>query len=879
VVRDVAATWYQRALDYLRRPAIVAAAASVAALPAGPVIQAPVTGEKGVTGTGNRYGDLQVESNLKLVHQLAYGQAGTREWGFWEEARHTDVAVATGLDFVIAPLRDARADIEAPDPKLNKDGQAQADFLAWSKDRVEPGWAEFLSQMGRGSLGSGFSLFEDVWGQAVFPQLPGGQGFVISKLAERLPSSIHQNGWHPDEKGQLAFVRQVNPYGLRPGNAIGDIDIPAGKLELFSWNRSGDNYLGFSAFRPSYHLIRVRKELAKLIGISLVRESAGIPIAVSQAGAANLSPDERKSLEKFLANIVAHENANIVMPYGWDLKWTFSPPSSRVACIEAFNALGLLILQSVGAQQVVLGTGSTGSRSVGEVHSAQARAFLGGIFAMAEGVLNGVANRPYTGWTRKQIDANWGAQLAYPTLKLSPRRPEMDPEQLFTALQKATQTGVIKIRASDENVARERLGMAPVDEHEDEESETPEHEAAEGETPEKDPMSAAGAPTGPGVPAVAGAVTDVKAQDTALNGAQSAEARALLESCAQKNLPFETTELLLVITLRITPEQASKLVEPLKKFPSPKPPPPPAPFGGGSPGEPPSKPDDVQTPAQKNESEPTTKATAAFTPRRPLRASEQALDLEAIANLFDTRREVFADGVKPLVAEALTKALPDVKAAMVDGDATDVAEKVKLDMTRIDAFVGEYLNELRAEGYRHVSRESLHRTPLRAAEEEQDDRRPTPEMSDEAHAETEAALAPIRKHLVRRMGQRLSSDLEKEAIDVLRTGGEPADVITQALERQVNSGAFKQDAGLVTAKAFSLGREEFAAEYGDRISTVELSAVLDSGTCSPCNQLDGSVFDFGSDEDERYTPPLTRDCDGGDNCRCLKIFNFSRGEA
>lgn len=849
----------------------------------------PPVGEKGITGTGNYAGNLFVEPNKELRNAEGYGRAGTTQRGFWEEARHTDESVSTAVAFVVAPIRDAKAVIEEPDPEINPDGKKQAEFLRWVIDNVEPGWPEFLQQMAAGQLVSGFSMAEEVWSAVSHPSLPGGQGYAITKLAERLPSSLAENAWDVDEStGELRGVQQRGPLGTTWVQAV----IPSSKLQLYSWNRSGDNFQGYSAFRSVFYLIKIRAQLARLIAVGQVREAAGIPVVTSEKDAADLTPKDLQDLQKFMANLVGHENANIILPRGWKMDWVFAPTASRSNVVETYNHLGLLILRVLGAQQVVLGTGATGSRSVGEVHSAHARIIFNGVFANIENVLNGVRGRAYTGFVRKLIDANFGPQLAYPKLKLQAQLPELPPQELFAALKAAVESGAIKIRPGDENNFRERLGMEPL-EDEDEQAEKeptavdpgsagPHTPGAAGSTPAtaipaKEPEQTAAGVSMPGAPAVAGAVTE-KAQDTAYNGAQITGFFEGLKIAASKELPPKTMKKALMLAFRLSKEDADELIDPLTNgtfTPPPPPPAPPSPFDPPG-GKPPAL-AEVQAPAQKPE--PTTvkaSAVGAFVPRRALRASELKLDLEGISNLFDRARTEYSDGVRPLVAEALMRALPEVKIAMEDGDATDVGELVQLDLSRVEQFTAEFLNRLRSEGYRHVSREKRYGQPLRAAAEEDDRDQPSPDVSEEAHRDAETALVPLRKHVVRQMRNRLSSALEKEAIDVLRTGGEPEEVITRALERQATTGAFKTDAGLVTAKAFSLGREEFAQEYANQVESVELSAVLDDGTCVECERLDGEEFDFGSPEDIRFTPPLSNICRGADNCRCLKIINFAR---
>ncbi len=127
--------------------------------------------------------------------------------------------------------------------------------------------------------------------------------------------------------------------------------------------------------------------------------------------------------------------------------------------------------------------------------------------------------------------------------------------------------------------------------------------------------------------------------------------------------------------------------------------------------------------------------------------------------------------------------------------------------------------------------------------------------------------------MVRKLKNRLRSEIEDRAIDIVRTGGDADEVVAEVVQSQLDSSALTRDAGLIVTKAFSMGREEFAREMGDQVAYVELSSILDDGTCAYCEEHDGDEFDFGSPQHDAMTPPL-RQCEGGPRCRCLLIYRF-----
>jgi len=413
----------------------------------------PVTGEQGISGTANYSGRLLAESNAKLQHTAAFGTAGTQTWGEWERAARTNPFIHMGTEFVLAAIRDARLDFEADEK--NPDSEDQVKFLRWSLENCKPGRAEFLNQSGRGALTFGFALHEMVAEPVEHESLPGGRGYTVTKLAERLPSSVREDGWREDDEGNLKTIIQLGPKKM--GREFPTVELPASKCLLHTWNRNGNNYAGFSAYRPVWYLVKQQEEIIKAHGIGVTRESCGIPtVEATSADSPELTVEQRESLEDFCLNATYHENANIIMPRGYALKWIFSPGANKSHVMEAYQAIGRIILAQVGAQQIELGTGSTGSRSVGEVHQSSAEAFIQGVCASLERVLER--------FVQCIVDWNWPETKAgaYPKPKLTLKKAKLGPKERFEAMKLAKDAGAITTHTlADENAAREELGLSP----------------------------------------------------------------------------------------------------------------------------------------------------------------------------------------------------------------------------------------------------------------------------------------------------------------------------------------------------------------------------------------------------------------------------------
>jgi hypothetical protein len=71
--------------------------------------------------------------------------------------------------------------------------------------------------------------------------------------------------------------------------------------------------------------------------------------------------------------------------------------------------------------------------------------------------------------------------------------------------------------------------------------------------------------------------------------------------------------------------------------------------------------------------------------------------------------------------------------------------------------------------------------------------------------------------------------------------------------------------------ALNLGRQTIAEQHQDEIAHAIFSSVLDSGTCGPCNGVDGREFELNTPDFETFRPPY-RECEGAGFCRCVYVF-------
>ena len=742
------------------------------------------TGEVGIGGTPNYSGRIQNgDPNPALSHTLAYG-LGPR-WGEWEEISRTDPDISSALAFVVAPIRDAWIDVKpAVHPAIPpEEAQKHADFVKYNlTDALETRWVEFIAQAVKGALGSGFALHEKVYGICRHPLLPGGVGYCVRRLAERLPSTVQQDGWREaaNEHGDVdlvAVIQQGQKYEGTRQIWTSNVALPADKVLLTTWDRSANNYAGYSAFRPVYYLAKIRQALARIFAIGAEREALGVPTA---SGTSELNDLQYKKLAEDLQGLTYHESASMVLPPNWKLEFLTSPQANKAHILEAYTTLGTVILRQVSAQMLAIGTtDNTGNRSLGEMHTGVSTSFLNGVISMLEGVVNG--SRAYNGLGRAIVAPNWGEQPAYPVITFGLKKGELDVPRKVDAISKAVAGGIIRITDADEIAMREMVGLPT-------EIMVPRTEADE-------------------APEAEGA-----------DGAPDAE-------------------------------------------------------GGESEGE---------KPADAKPSAPAPKmhrfsAVADFSPSRPLRDSEKVLSLNELASYIGFAGQPgaavksFEARVRPVVAEMLVKALPEITAAMEDGDPSEVAD-INLDTARLTQVVEKYLIEVEAEGYRQAKNERARGSAKEILTDRADGLPGIKPVSFAADGGGTLKRAQTGVS-VRRITARLKEAIEQEAIEVIRTDGDPTEVVGNVLNRSLDSAAFRGEASGITTRAFNIGREAFAEQYGSQVDSMEYSAILDDGTCGPCAALDGESFEFQSEEHIANTPP-NRNCEGLGRCRCVLITKW-----
>lgn len=119
-------------------------------------------------------------------------------------------------------------------------------------------------------------------------------------------------------------------------------------------------------------------------------------------------------------------------------------------------------------------------------------------------------------------------------------------------------------------------------------------------------------------------------------------------------------------------------------------------------------------------------------------------------------------------------------------------------------------------------------------------------------------------------GDALRSTFTFEMLQQIRDGLFNGSSLEAVLSGRSES-TVRRQARATVSTALNLGRQSLARQREDEIEKAIFSSVLDSGTCGPCNGVDGREFKLGTKGFEVHRPPYS-ECEGAGFCRCVYVF-------
>ena len=447
---------------------------------------APIPGvaaqEYGVSGTENFGGYIRKEDYNPDLD----------DWNkavlIYDKMRRTDSMIRAMLQVIKLPLRGAhwQCNPASNDPV----DQKIADFCSsaiFDDDAMEDSW-DFVLRHILLMLDFGVSVLEKVW------MVDTEGNYRFKRLAPRLPKTLRE--WHINREGKLVALVQYAPvttqggtgsYGpgskstsdrtrngmgptsidqstLRPSSihtssvSYQYLTIPAEYVAVFSLEREGDNYEGYSLLRNVYRNWWFKDQAYHVMGVGLDRWGVGIPIAQLEEGH-GLTDGDKDQLREILQKVRANERAYMVMPE--HVKFSIEPTGGGQGTQSHFGISWLdhndaQIARNVLAGFLTMGRDPRGTLGFG---SRLTDMFISSLNGIAKGIAGDIKKQ----LVRPLCDFNFDmSNRDYPDpvcLDLE----QVDLDALVDVLAKLSGPGgVLTPQDEDEETLRKILGLPPM---------------------------------------------------------------------------------------------------------------------------------------------------------------------------------------------------------------------------------------------------------------------------------------------------------------------------------------------------------------------------------------------------------------------------------
>ena len=189
----------------------------------------------------------------------------------YEVMRRSDAQVAATLLACELPIRAANWDVQ---PASNSD--LDREIAAFIRENLFGG-LEYVSESGVKTT----QCWDDVLRNALLMLAFGasaheeifavdGNKVRLARLSPRLPLTFYR--WVTDSDGETLVA--LNQYGYKNGIFM-NVEIPAERLAIFTFNQEGANFFGSSMLRPAYMHWYIKSQLYRIDAIAGERNGLG----------------------------------------------------------------------------------------------------------------------------------------------------------------------------------------------------------------------------------------------------------------------------------------------------------------------------------------------------------------------------------------------------------------------------------------------------------------------------------------------------------------------------------------------------------------------------------------------------------------------------
>lgn len=368
----------------------------------------------------------------------------------YEQMRKSDAQVRASMNHLIYSLLSAqwRIDAQEDDPQGEEIAAFIRSVLMPGETYGYPGYSSWVDTLRNILLAPvfGFSVLEKLWAYR-----PSDGKQIIAAFELRKASSISH--WTMEKTGP-SRLKSVTQFADRRDGSFGEIEIPAKRVIVYSFNREGDNYWGESLQRPAHFHWRIKRDLMKFDAIQ--KERMGGIFWVTSREDANPSDAKIAAAKKVLQEFRIHEKQGLYFPSEFEFHAEF-PSGQGGDFIGSITYHDQQIERSMMAQFQSLGTGDKGALSVGEVQMDMMLLAYQGVAKAIEDVFSGDQ------CIVQLVDTNFGPRELYPRLACE-NFLQMKPDRLALVMKPLLDAGVIRIDQPLRVHFREKYSLPPEDE-------------------------------------------------------------------------------------------------------------------------------------------------------------------------------------------------------------------------------------------------------------------------------------------------------------------------------------------------------------------------------------------------------------------------------
>lgn len=376
-----------------------------------------------------------------------------RRMEIFEEMRASDDAVQTAVEA-------RRQEINAANWLLSSDDESDlgVQILEFCEDNIYPLLDDILRILGGGALTYGFGAIEPVfaWADEAFVSAisrgkikratrTGERRIYLKKIAHIRQTSVVS--FRISDVGDLESLLQ-HTYN---GRTFKQIDIPAEKVILWTYDKQGDDFWGVPPARHCYKAWKFKTQIERLNILHMDKFGVGTPVVEAGEGWTQV---ERDQIRDYIASWRAGGSSYILHPFGGKISIVTDKGESTGAALEWIKHYNLQVAKTYLTQGTELGSTETGARALGETFFEQ----LGGIVqADCEALASLINNQlivPLVRW-------NFGPQDVYPTF--APSQRVKSGTGVATVLQQLIGSKSIHPRPEDEAWLRDVFGLPTIE--------------------------------------------------------------------------------------------------------------------------------------------------------------------------------------------------------------------------------------------------------------------------------------------------------------------------------------------------------------------------------------------------------------------------------